>query len=393
MLEIWPQQSYRPLPFQQHSLIRAGRNPCVRSVHLITIMVSAERLQPRHAAVAACRKNNGDLDRTAQDVGKSVEFVSRWYNRWLETKDVQDLPRKGRPSAFSPAIREKAQALLDEKQSCTEVTAELVSMGLIPAKTHRSTTWRHVKEGKGAMECGHEQLLPAITASTMGKRLKFQEHHQQQATDWGKVLAIDSTIFRLGKQGGRRRVWRVKGSRKQKMVFNKGVKVHVYGGITAYGQTALHRVSGTTGLKHSYHSKKKTLTGVGGAEVVDTLQSTLVPDGEDLFEAMGINDWQLLMDKAPAHTSATCQAWLKQEGIKVVDHWPSNSPDLNPIENVWGWMKCRVYKQNLQTLQELQAAVDEAWEAIPPVMLTKLMLGMPERLQKVKDLNGGYIDM
>lgn len=177
------------------------------------------------------------------------------------------------------------------------------------------------------------------------------------------------------------------------MVFNKGVKVHVYGGITAYGQTALHRVSGTTGLKHSYHSKKKKLTGVGGAEVVDTLQSTLVPDGEDLLEAMGINDWQLLMDKAPAHTSATCQAWLKQEGIKVVDHWPSNSPDLNSIENVWGWMKCRVYKQSLQTLQELQAAVDEAWEAVPPVMLTKLMLGMPERLQKVKDLNGGYIDM
>jgi len=356
-------------------------------------MVSAERLQARHAAVDACRKSNASFDRAAKQVGKTAKFVKKWHSRWQETKDVQDKPRIGRPSALSASVREEAQALLANLQSCTYVTAELVSKGLIPPGTHRSTVWRHVKRGQGAMECGPEQLVPAITASTKAKRLKFQEHHQQQATDWGRVLAIDSTIFRLGKQGGRRRVWRPKGSRTQKMATSKGVKVHVYGGITAYGKTGLHRVSGTTGLKRSYHSKGKKLTGVGGAEFVHTLEATLIPDGEDLFESMGIADWQLLMDKAPAHTSETCQAWLKQEGIKVVEHWPSNSPDLNPIENVWGWMKSRVYKQNLHTLEELQAAVDEAWEAVPPEMLTKLMLGMPERLQKVKDLNGDYIDM
>lgn len=104
---------------------------------------------------------------------------------------------------------------------------------------------------------------------------------------------------------------------------------------------------------------------------------------------MGADDWQLLIDEAPAHTFTTCQAWLKQGGMKVVQHWPPNSPDLNPLD---AWMKCHVYRQNLHTWDEVQAAVDEAWEAAPPEMLTKLMLGIPGRLQKIKDLYGDYID-
>lgn len=283
--------------------------------------------------------------------------------------------------------------MLLERQSCTEVTAELASQGKIPPSTHRSTTYRHMSKGNHALECGPEQLIPAITAATKEKRLMFQRYHEEHGTDWGKVMAIDSTIFRLGKQGGKRRVWRRKGSRLQRLVPSRGVKVHLYGGITAYGQTRLQRVTGTTGLKRRYSNKRGKLAGVGGTEVVDILHDTLGPDGEAIFESQGIDDWQLLLDKAPAHTSAECTSWMQQSGIKVVDRWPGNSPDLNPIENVWGWMKQRVYKKRLQTLEELQAAVDEAWEALPAEMLTKLMLGMPERLRKVKDLNGGYINM
>ena len=52
-----------------------------------------------------------------------------------------------------------------------------------------------------------------------------------------------------------------------------------------------------------------------------------------------------------------------------------------------------MYRQYLQTLEELQAAVDGAREAAPPEMLTKLMQGMPDRLQKIKGVYVGYIDM
>jgi len=157
------------------------------------------------------------------------------------------------------------------------------------------------------------------------------------------------------------------------------------------------RVSATTGKRNNYVHRGKKLTGVGAMEFQDVLKHSLIPDAEGIFENADENDeggeWQLLMDRAPAHTAHSTQQWLRREKIQVVAKWPGSSPDLNPIENVWGWMKNRINKQDIKTLQQLNTAIDEAWAALPDNMLTKLMAGMSKRLNKVLGNNGQYIGM
>ncbi len=70
---------------------------------------------------------------------------------------------------------------------------------------------------------------------------------------------------------------------------------------------------------------------------------------------------QLMQDHAPGHAAEYTQEELKQRQIKIIE-WPPYSLDLNPIENVWCWIKDylqRHYPEKM-SYDQLRAAVKEA---------------------------------
>jgi transposase len=98
-------------------------------------------------------------------------------------------------------------------------------------------------------------------------------------------------------------------------------------------------------------------------------------------------------DNASAHSARSTKALLGALGIHVV-RWPARSPDLNPIENVWFWMKDwieRHYDVERLDLPGLRQAVQAAWDAVPEDFLQSLAHSMPARLQKVIEAEGGLI--
>ena len=81
-------------------------------------------------------------------------------------------------------------------------------------------------------------------------------------------------------------------------------------------------------------------------------------------------------------------ALLNQQPFRVCD-WPGNSPDLNPIENLWNWMKDQLQEKKVTSVPALQEEVKRLWCMGTPVeLLKKLSDSMPRRLQAVIDAGG-----
>src|SRR5437899_2414241 len=73
----------------------------------------------------------------------------------------------------------------------------------------------------------------------------------------------------------------------------------------------------------------------------------------------------------PKHTSRLAKAFLDENAPVVMD-WPSNSPDLNPIENLWAIVKGNVEKRMPKNINELEQFMVEEWRSISDTVIINL---------------------
>lgn len=109
--------------------------------------------------------------------------------------------------------------------------------------------------------------------------------------------------------------------------------------------------------------------------------------------------WRFQQDNSPVHTAGVTKQLFEDHRIRVID-WPANSPDLNPIENLWAILKQKVEKKvNIHILKkkkistsEFQEIIRQEWDDIDRDTFLNLSRSMTNRITELIEKNGEKIN-
>ena len=115
------------------------------------------------------------------------------------------------------------------------------------------------------------------------------------------------------------------------------------------------------------------------------LENFLIPMMENWPE----NDFVFQQDNAAIHISNSTKQWFAEHYIDIMA-WPARSPDLNPIENLWGILVRDVYAdcRQFENVRDLKIAIRNAWNRISNQTLANLVGSMQNRMTETLKMRG-----
>ena len=94
-------------------------------------------------------------------------------------------------------------------------------------------------------------------------------------------------------------------------------------------------------------------------------------------------------DNCGPHRATTIATYLQSKGVARMK-WPAQSSDLNPVENIWGIIKTRLWKRDVlpRSPMHLFQILTDIWNSLPDCILENLVASMPKRAKLVRKLRG-----
>ena len=121
-----------------------------------------------------------------------------------------------------------------------------------------------------------------------------------------------------------------------------------------------------------------------GEKYINLIRDVVIPEIEAANRPM-----TFMQDNAPCHKAKIVLDFMAENDIELLD-WPPQSPDMNPIENLWAIIKSR--RQNKYGLpksrNEIIDQIFDIWDNIEPSLVENLANSANKRINLVLKLKG-----
>ena len=293
--------------------------------------------------ILALRDAGHETKEISELLGMDPTTVRRWV-RWrrVENSGATPVPRKssGRPRKTST----QASAVIKHiMESTPRINARKVKEENpdIFGKVSVRTVSRRVFELK--YRSRKPIRNPLLTIAQRKRRVKFATKYLNfTQDDWLDVLWSDESTFTV--------------------TCNRGGRVHRHQGSDLLDpryvdQTVKHSDSLMVWGCFSGRGLGKLVVMPKNIKVNQYNYLELLCDHlPDCFDLTGARVFQ--QDGAPPHMAKIVTSWLEDCQVEFIKDWPGNSPDLNPIENLWYLITHDLQGEDVSSIPKLQAAIE-----------------------------------
>ena len=408
----------------------------------------------RSAVVALKSAGGCTTEEVSAKLGISTSQVNRIYasaikrgfdpqNKPLKIENafVETKSKSGRPTKLTDDVRDALLETLGNldgrSSSCADMSDYLSSSWNI--QINKATIARCLK--KMGYRKVKPTLKPGLTKEMRAARRQFAEAHKDWTLeDWKRVIWTDETAVMLRPWKGSYRIWRRPDERYEPSVIRRRYKKamsFMFWGSFSYDKKGPCFCWGKESAAEKKAAKKE----------IDAWNEQLEPvckedweitngirrlalrnlpgrrptwrwtrkTGKLVRDSKGGIDWYryrsniilprlipfaqacksdrpetlVMEDNAPCHAHHWNRAIWPTYDLSCL-LWPGNSPDLNPIEPVWRWMKNHIRQNDRPTTKKEALLVwEKAWREMPQEVMQQFVERMPHHIQWVLSLKGG----
>lgn len=304
---------------------------------------------------------------SSRNIAVKLKICHRTVNLVRKRRNFNEpMSRGGRPRLLSDGDARLVERLMMTKNAKTpKIAAEALNKAVSDRTVRRAL--RRI-----GLVSAVKQKKPALSDKNVKARLKFcKDHKNWTIEDWKRVIWSDETKINRFQSDGKEYFWHRSDERIQRHQVKQTVK-HGGGHLMAWGCFTWWNLGPL--VKIDGIMKKEDYLSLLRDNLPDVVDECVYPVDEIVFQH----------DGDPKHTAIIVKKWLADQQFQTMQ-WPAQSPDLNPIENLWAIVKRMLshYERAPTNMAELWERVNTEWAKIPPQTIQNLVESMPKRIESV----------